>query len=652
MKWEPIPRGIVARLARNCRRLAIVVVALAALPGASPVARLAPVATLFGKVGIYQTDGLVEISGATLRQRAAGPVAVSETAVKLTDRQAVFKWTPEALPTAGANCLHLSFIERPTATVRIAFRLKSGSEFQFQLGEAPPDTDPPQTPLPEWADSNLDKTPESLVPLVWAGPLEAVADLPPAMLAELKAGGSEAVRDWDVLISGQPGETVRFAEVALADRAAGAAVQSVRVSGRVTGTPAPNENEIMLVEEDGQTRTARLSPEGRYVFDTVPTTLPISVRLRHRGEDFYTAYGRWFTAGRELSDADIDVRPRFENTDEHHPNATALKYTGAKQASSFANSYEPHTEIHWEGLSTLVQEFNATTFANNIGFVDRDRFPDNPDHCFRIVDFGSSLSVSIQIFPYQKYSMILESELGVKMRRCVEVISAGRDQGEIGVAYEQLKGLVAEFHPDLVLLEITEWGMLQIQPDLLRAQGWDPEYPPHGGFYRDNDGNLQFRPASAEYPFHASKPDDDARFEGIPLAQVFSVSADHLPAVAKDALRYAADILRFYKRQFPGTQFALYTGFDQGQCVRWQNCTHQEIYDGVTMNVGADAFVANITTVCQVAEVGCIHPHVDPGLGRPETLISFKYDSHYSVRGHQWLARELARGILALESAQ
>ena len=335
-----------------------------------------------------------------------------------------------------------------------------------------------------------------------------------------------------------------------------------------------------------------------------------------------------------------DLRPLFLNAEGKPPDPKRVQLIGALSPTDFAGTYEPHTEQIWPGAGP-IQEYDSTTFANNHGFIDRDRSFENPDKCFRIGSIGSSLAVALQVRIGQKYNIIMESDLAVRLGRCVEVISAGRDNGDVGSNYRNIKNYAAMFKPDIIMLENGNSLMMQMQPDLLRFMlGWSHEYNAIDNFYY-NDGKLAFRRNSPEYPLHTAPAKLNA-IEGIPLTQVLMVPSAVMPSVGKDAYRYFEDIMKFIMKEFPTIQFVVHTGLDQMTCSKSNSCVSElKLPDGRTVLAGYRVFAQNLLEACRRATATCVDPIIYEGLNTKKTPLSWIYDGHYNPRGHQWMAEQL-----------
>jgi hypothetical protein len=333
--------------------------------------------------------------------------------------------------------------------------------------------------------------------------------------------------------------------------------------------------------------------------------------------------------------------------DGHPADATKAQFVGPRRPSEVGAYYEPHTRQVWPG-GGKVQEYDSTTFSNNMGFIDRDRFFDNPDSCVRVVHLGGSDVVALQVRPFEKTNIEMESELSVLLQRCVEVISAGRDNGDIGSNYPRVRDYAIKFKPDAILISNLNALVMQLQPQLLKlAIGWDHESNALDNFYYDAKGRLTFRPWAKDYPLYTIQPDFRPLTDGVALFQTLQVPFQYMHPLGKEAFRYLGDIMRYFIQHHPDQRFILHTGIDEAQCHGYCN-SPVKLKNGVTAPMGAATFVANHGDFCKRNGFNCIHPQHAESYDTEATYLTFINDGHYSVRGHQWLARELAPALVSI----
>jgi len=612
----------------------------------------APVISMLDRVGLYQKNGTVEIYGADYRPRMAGPVRVRSTEIRMGSPRAQLIWAPDHATAAGATEIRLRY--RTTvpgkAVIRVGLVYKDGTTSIFVAGPRGEGTSAPAVSgfPPGYASFLANGGTE--IPLVARDPATLSGVLPRELHDKLAASAQHAIRYFFIDITDRAGTIHDIESLGLyAGAAASPREKVLSLAGRVINANLGLGREITLITENGTQSRQNVGTDGRFRFEGIPAGTPVSLRFRYDGMDSYAMLGRWFWLEADRDDIVVDARPRFVNETGKPPPATGATSQGTSSPEDHQNVLAPHTRLVWPGHPTMpLQEYDALTFANNHGYLDRDRFYDNPDGCFRAVHLGSSLSNAQQVPVFQKYNIVMESELGVKLGRCVEVISAGRDNGDIASNYRRLKFYAAKFQPDVVLLENGNSLMMQMQPELLRRYlGVDPEFSMLDGFDYGKDGKLVFREMSPNWPMHAGKPDFSPIGPGIALTSVLMVPFAQMPDVGRAAYKKLADVMSLIRSEFPRIRFILHTGLDQAVCAQNNDCDRQQaLPDGRTVRMGGAVLIANLSQFCREQKLDCVNPVIPQENRTAGASVTFKYDSHYSPAGHQWLAASLTDAII------
>ena len=605
--------------------------------------------SLFDMVDLYQKNGLVEVYGTALRQRKSGPVSVSKTLLQITHDEAWVVWSPDAAPAASADSIEIKIAAPAQAAgaLTIGLIMKSGHAVVFERALGSPRRSPSAPLAPEdfpnkYADALAGAT---HYPLSADGDGLYHAKLPAEIVRELKAPeATPAVTSWLIGIKGGAGGDLEIARLALTSSTASVpGPLGTTITGKVTGAAVPPGTTVELLTDTGKRYSQTLSLGGGFSFPGLNPLRPVSLRYRHIKQDYYANLGRWFTPASSRHDITIDLRPHYVNPDGHAPDPKKARFVARRTPTTYT-SFEPHTWQYWPGAGP-IQEFDSTTFANNYGFIDRDRFFDNPDNCFRIAHLGASTAVSLQVRPFEKYNILLEAELGVLLGRCVEVISAGRDSGDIGALFRVARDYANKFKPDLLIIENSNYHLMQLQPELLqRSLGWNHEHSPIDSFYYDGQSKLQFREVSSDWGIHTTPLNQVELVPNINFWKTMMVPEQYMHPYGRDAFRYFVDIVRYYQQHIVGPRIVINSGLDQAQCKK--ECDGSvTLRDGRKIPVGAKVLLDTYRKLCAREKLDCINPDIPIGYDRPETLLNFIHDGHYSVRGHQWYAKEIATGV-------
>jgi hypothetical protein len=608
---------------------------------------------LFDAIDLYQKNGLIEVYGAELRQRKNGPIRVSQSIVQAEDDRAYVFWSPDYSPALGATHLEVRLHDAAApGQLKIGIISSSGMTYLFEaeLGaNMPPPNPKPLPPLVPEGFTNVLSKPAARTPLTRRADGALSAALPIELQAEINSPGKgeKAVATFLLIIDNAAGASIAFDRIALVKATGNTKPSTISLGGMVTGAMILPGAIISLLTDKGEQVEQQLSLDNTFRFEGIQADQPVSLRFRHNKRDYYSNLGRWLSNDGDRNDLRVDLAPLYTNPDGHPADATKAKFVTPRVPSTVAAIYEPHARQVWPG-NTTPQEYDSITFTNNMGFLDRDRFFDNPDNCLRIVHLGSSHAVALQVRPFEKYNIVMEQELGVRLQRCVEVISAGRDNGDVGSNYPRVRDYAVKFKPDAILFENGSTLVMQLHPKLLKLGfGWDHENNALDNFFYDKQGVLQFRPAVADYGVYATKPDFSELTKGVPLYSTLKIPFARMHPWGKEAFRYLADIMAYMKSHHPDQRLILHTALDEAQCRDRCN-TKVTLPGGKVVSMGAATYVANHKEFCLAHGLDCIYPKDTTGYGTPDTYLNFVNDGHYSVRGHQWLARELASSLLEL----
>lgn len=613
----------------------------------------APVFALLDQAGPYRKNGLFETYGGSLRERRSGPIRVSEADFEISHNEAWLIWSPDFSPARDATHLDVEFATAPSAgKITIGFLLKDGSSsaYVIDLGAA---TASPTGLLPALVpeDFLVKANGANLIETRRLSGNRVVAALPNSLMVQLRNGQSDQIERWFVKVNGAAGTTLRFKHVALVRPAPPATSVGVTLSGRVTGKSLPPESEIELLDESGGAMKQILSTDGGFSFTGVDPTRLVSLRVKHPQILHFATLGRWFVPAYNRNDVVVDMRPHYVNSDGHRPDPSKAKFIGARAPSPDAAFYEPHSRQYWPGgAGSAIQEFDSTTFINNHGYVDRDRFFDNPDYCIRLASTGGSEMVALQIRPFEKFNIILEETLGIALGKCVEIISAATDNGDIGTNYPRIRDYTSKFKVDRTLVSTAASIVGQVSPQWLRdGLGFDPENSALPNFYFDKGNDLAFRTASASYPVFMTAPTRPEYVKGIPFDYTLKVPFDVMPEPGKEAFRFWTEIVNYIERHHPGQRFVFHDGLDQAQCPK--NCeVTLKLDDGTAIPAGAKVFARNFDEYCAKNNLECINPEFSEKYSEVPNLLSFQYDGHYSPLGHQWLASQLTAPLVQILS--
>lgn len=609
------------------------------------------VLAMFDGIDIYQKNGLVEMYGLSLRPRYSGPVELRSTELHLEGPRAFAIWTPDHGAAAGARTVNVKLQASlpTTAALRVGIVAADGRSAVFTAGPATSGT----APLPAGFPDSIAAIANNAAlhsKLTSRGAGKWTAELPVELADSIHHGN--AIRHVYLEVEGAAGQVVAVEMLALEKRGAHqpSPAPGAVLAGRVTGGPARPGAIVTLLSESGAAVETETNGEGRYSFADIPRGKPISLRFRHEAQDYYAGLGRWFVIDGDRDDVDIDLRPRYLNTSGKQADVKDARIN-PDYASEFGDVFAKHTRQRWTGSGGL-QEYDNLTFSNNIGQLDRDRFESNPDSCFRVVHLGSSHTVALQTRVFEKTNILMESELSVKLQHCVEVFSVGLNNGELAAGHPLLFSLFSRYKFNILLFEHGSYVMSNFDPELYRRGfGFDPVYRHLPHFERNSEGKLVSRALSKQAVLHARPVDHSEIVPGVPFADTLRLPAEHQPAAAKSAYRNFASVIELVQSKLPSATLVMHTGLDQAQCHGV--CDRQaQLGDVGKVPYGASVFLRNMLTVCADTKIHCINPVVPAGVNTEAANYLHFVDSHFNIRGHQWLAHELSAGVSRLLGRQ
>ena len=598
--------------------------------------------SLFDGVGPYRKNGLFEIYGASLRERRSGPITVTEADIEVSHAEAWVLWSPDSSAARTATGLEVKFVELPEAgviTVGMILENRETIAFSYDFGQRTSQAENLLPPIvPE--DAKTLASSASVSAFRRCG-LELFAGLPSNIMQQLRAEGDQQISQLFVKIEGAAGRVFRIRNLSFTEPKTDSVRKTVTLSGTVLGIEIGKDAEIELLDELGRRQRHALGDQGRFLFSGLNPATPVSLRVRYKELLSFSTLGRWILPAYSRNDIVVKPPKAYVNEDGHLSKVTDNKDFPARGPSPYWNQEEPHSRFYYRGPGS-IQEFDNITFHNNFGYLDRDRFFDNPDGCIRLASTGASDVVAVQVRPVEKYNIILEEELGVAIQRCVEVISAAIDGANLGANYPRIRDYFGPFRPSYTLMSIVPSNVSSLSPTMLRdGTGLDPENNPFPSFLFDGEGQLQFRPGAPDYMLFTSKPTQPEYFKGIAWGATLQVPFEDMPAEGREAFRYLAAIMQYISKKLPDQKIVLQTGPSQAYCRTY--CQRSLTLAGKAVAIGAKVFQSNIEHFCRENNFLCVGPEFSEKYGSRDLYLTFVDDPHYNQRGHQWLAQELAK---------
>jgi len=321
--------------------------------------------------------------------------------------------------------------------------------------------------------------------------------------------------------------------------------------------------------------------------------------------------------------------------------------------------FKPGSEVRF----TNHADFWARERANSLGFLDREPVVPKPPGTFRILVLGDSFVEAAQVAIPRKFPRLLEERLRHDFPgRKIDVVALGYS----GTGQANQLGFYEAFgralQPDLVMLVVVNNDYANNSPILESVRnGWHPYHPPF----------LYFEVDAAAPGFRRIEVDPDWNKHLIQNA-TGNVAADYAariailrrePAFAKalEGWRYPDDFDfdgMFCAEDMPAV-FRQATSLTDHAFAQFAEAGRR---DGFRVLVVA---ANNVTNLCRAADarIRALHPggliarvkestrkaglplwDLHPAFAakaHPADAV-FRYDSHWSETGHEWVAEALA----------
>jgi hypothetical protein len=613
--------------------------------------------TFLDPVDLYQKAGLVEVYGGTFIQRRNGPIRVDAAILNCDQPYGILTWSPDATEAANVDTIlvELSAETANVGRISIAAELADGRIFVWDahLGANNQIVDRPSAGGGDQLSNSLHSKLQSAerLPLASKSGRHLAGSVPPELRAALSSSNPlHHIRRWILEAAGMMDTPLAVRNIAFVKSTQDHfdTAEFRTVSGQIRGIVPEFGSSVQMVLDDGQRQETTLSFDNTFLFTKVPKGRLVSLRYNFKGVDHYADAGRWFLPYSDETHVTIRVGPEFPNPLNSPPDPKTVKIDGGFATVDGVPSYyryAPHQRTIWPGAGP-VQEFSGVSFANNFGQLDRDRAFQNSDHCLRIFVVGGSGFVALQVKPGEKFNIVTESELGIKLGRCVEVISAGRDNGNVAANYRLIRDYGMKFNPDVVIFEHNEAYAAQLNATLLKKSlGYDYAHNALDNFYFDKEGRLVFRNWDPVWPLDAVAPDSSPLLPNVPFNQTFWLPRSDFVPEARNSFDLLIALIGKLKNDYPKIRFAMITALDQANCRGNASCVSEvSLPDKRVVPMSIVQLLENFGSLCKDAGIDCIQAPV-PGPSAATEGLQYTSDSHFSIHGHQWLGKIIASGI-------
>ena len=266
------------------------------------------------------------------------------------------------------------------------------------------------------------------------------------------------------IADGIPGDKVMFDAVEFLQHP----IHPPSPTGRhlIGGRVDPPSNGVTVVLEDGTNRSQTKTTGGGYFYFPHVAETGDVVQLYALPDDHQP---RFATAGRLLEIRRNEVELSIPLMDLRDVRAGTLekKFKGESELNArVGRIYKPRSEYVHSGIGT-PQEFENHLQISNIGFLDRDRRPENPDGARRVLFLGNCNLFGHSTPRGQHANVLLEDLLTRRTGDPTEVISLADSAMSFGKHWSYYRELGRPLHPEVVCIFLQSSGveMMEADPD-------------------------------------------------------------------------------------------------------------------------------------------------------------------------------------------
>lgn len=632
-----------------------------------------------GEVDPYQTQGTIEIYGSLFNFRKQGGIRVSSNILIFEEDTAILNLTSVDLNAPGSthveiklNCQSPDF----APDLRTGFVLEDGSTFEFSASLSAFDTSVVDDPLSIFPHN----TPGTLKPFIEPGrtalPMEREGcgeyrgELPTDLrdaLSDLKR--ESRVREWFVQIN----KPVLSIVSASSEDSVSVDLQAVRLVGQSDTKARAQSLNVRLIAPDiagivkartdvGRVLNVAHGEEEGFQISGFNDGDIVSIWFEDEtGFKTYGQRGRWFkaTSGMDvvvLNDGRVNAIPEgkiIPPSNEQNPEILNRKYTFRGLGNGI-----PHTRYIFSGkpgkagAPDILQEFDNSTFANQAGFFDRDRFVDNPDDCTRVLLSGGSNNTTLMHRLSDKATFLLEAELGVAWEKCVEVISVGQGSGHLASYVKRVMDYGLQFDPDYILFEVVPTSILRAHPELqVKLVNVCPDHPVYPYLYYNGAGELKWIERDRRHAEYSCESPGGKLVDGVPLYDSIFQPFETAPEMGKDALVLAFDTLDYMNEVAPNSEVIFISYAPARLALQYPDHKRRpgKRADGSVYEAGYEIYNDNLRSLCEAHEQKCIiFPVQNPRLEEAGVTLAWNSDNHHDYHGLQFFADYVASRMMEL----
>jgi hypothetical protein len=549
-----------------------------------------------------------------------------------------------AINASGASYFRFA-IRKTNAKAKVGVRVTFDDGSELQASEAGPGsvtgwTIPPG-PADEWRDCVFALT-------------ELAGEHP---LARVPAGGVRSVTF--EAADAQSGDRIYFDAVEFLSHP----IHPPAPTGRhlVGGRVDPPTDGVKVVLEEGPNRLETKTHDGGYFYFPHAAETGSVIKVYAVPEDRQPrspTAGRYLEVRRNLVELSI---PLADVRDTRGAKLEKLFLADSELNAKVGRVYKPRSDYVHSGIGT-PQEFENHLQINNLGFLDRDRRPENPDRARRVLFLGNCNLFGHSTPRGQHPNILVEDLLTRRTGYPTEVIAMADSAMSFGKHWSYYRELGRPFKAQVVCIFLQSSGveMMEADPETFaRFYEFERGHFPCSLFREEGEGGLASIDPDPEYfrfvgkdPVRRVARDAEKKkggyySDGVDWFTGYNRNDwEAIPPPARKAWGHFVRVLRFYRDEMAkdGARLVIVLTPEAQLSLGGLNKDFTDV-DGQPCN--SRLLGERVAKLCQVLGVGFLNvtPDVVKALPDPR-MYTWRHDGHPCAYGNRVLAESVCDYLL------
>jgi len=322
--------------------------------------------------------------------------------------------------------------------------------------------------------------------------------------------------------------------------------------------------------------------------------------------------------------------------------------------------YKPRSDYVHSGIGT-PQEFENHLQINNLGFLDRDRRPENPDHARRILFLGNCNLFGHSTPRAHHPNILLEDLLTRRTGYPTEVIAMADSAMSFGKHWSYYRELGRPMKPAVACIFLQSSGveMMEADPEAFaRFYEFEPGHFPCSLFGESDTGLVSIDPDPEYFRFVGKDPARRAArdaekkragyySDGVDWTTVYDrTDWESVPAPARRTWDHFARVLRFYRDEMAkdGARLVIVLTPEAQLSVGGLSKDFTDV-DGQPCN--SRLVGERVEKLCNDLRVGFLNVTPDAVKALPDPVMyTWRHDGHPCAYGNRVLAESVCEFLL------